>query len=94
MRYDKWIPVVFLFSYTLRILILGATGIADAFVILSLSLLYGYRMYLDFIAKPDPNALLDKKIENINVEIQQIKNSVNVVKLTSGIKNDKPSFKF
>lgn len=94
MKYDKWIPVVFLMAYLVRIVILGTIGISDSLVILFLSTLYGWRMYLDFQAKPDPHAQMAHKLNEVELELASLKNAMNVVKLTTGIKNERSSFKF
>jgi hypothetical protein len=94
MSHDKWIPVLFLASFLIRIVALGTSGVADAFVILFLSLLYGWRLWIDHNTKVDPSAELIVKVDELNTEINQMKNSINVVKLTTGIKNERPAFKF
>jgi len=94
MKHDKWITVVFLSIYMIRLVIFGTPGLADAFIVLFLSCLYGWRMYLESIQKPDIAAELQKKLNEVNMDIAALKNNINVVKLTSGIKNEKTSFKF
>lgn len=94
MKYDKWIPTTFLAIYMIRLVVFGVPGVADSLVVLFLGALYGWRMYLDFQAKPDPNAELQKKLDEVQLDINSLKNAVNVVKLTSGVKNEKTSFKF
>lgn len=94
MKYDKWIPTTFLAIYMIRLVVYGVPGIADSLVVLFLGALYGWRMYLDFQAKPDPNAELQKRLDEVQSDVGSLKNAVNVVKLTNGVRSEKPSFKF
>ena len=94
MKYDKWIPTTFLAIYMIRLVVFGVPGVADALVVLFLGTLYGWRMYLDYLVKPDPNAELQKKLDEAQMDISSLKNAVNVVKLTTGVRNEKSSFKF
>lgn len=94
MKYDKWIPVLFLLAYMIRLVAFGVPSMADSFVVLFLSALYGWRMYLDYIAKPDPNIEIQRKLTEAQLDIAALKNSINVVKLSNGVRNEKSTFKF
>lgn len=52
--------------------ILFSTSIADALAILALCGLYGYKMFLNYQIKPDPNAELKEEIDKIRGEISNV----------------------
>lgn len=94
MKYDKWIPVTFLAIYMIRLVVFGVPGIADSLVVLFLCALYGWRLFLDSKPIVDPNVELQKKLDEVQLDISSLKNAMNVVKLTNGVRNEKSNFKF
>lgn len=87
MRYfDNYVTIALLIAYLTKIIMFSAT-VSDALIIIALSALYGYKLYLNSKTIPDPT-------KEIKDEVEQIKNSVNMVKLNMGVKSDKTPFKF
>lgn len=86
------IPLVLLLAYSSYFIYLIQIGIGISFpialIFISLVLLYGYKIFMDHIKKPEPHALLEKewKIyqEKITAEIKKLDNKITATSFSPG----------
>lgn len=76
----KSLTQILVSAYLVRLMLTGA-DVGDALVILSLSALYGFHMYLDNKKEPEANRELKDKIAEVEKIAQQTQTKVSAMQL-------------